>query len=124
MPKETLFPPPALHVPITIHKIPSILYYKAYKTFDPVLANLNNETNIKTVQAPVAEEVTISFPQPSTTILQYYNWPPRGTSPLYRHVTIDFGIPIFGSMEAIMDSGEIHMLKASNVIVQRNILHA
>ncbi|KAK4443268.1 oxalate oxidase GF-3.8 [Podospora aff. communis PSN243] len=115
---------PALQGPITTHEIPGMLYYEAYKTFDPAPVNLNHESDIKVIQERVAEEATISFPQPGATILRYCDWPPGGSSPLHRHVTIDFGIVIFGSIEAIMDSGETRMLKAGDVIVQRNTLHA
>jgi len=114
----------ALRGPITTHEIPGMLYYEAYKTFEPAPVNLNNESDIKAVQERVAEEAAIMFPKPGVTILRYCDWPPGGTSPLHRHETIDFGIVIFGSMEAIMDSGETQMLKAGDVIVQRNTLHA
>ncbi|KAK0742904.1 hypothetical protein B0T18DRAFT_439024 [Schizothecium vesticola] len=115
---------PALQGPLTTHEIPGMLYYEAYKTFDPAPVNLNNESDIKVIRERVAEEAAISFPKPGATILRYCDWPPGGSSPLHRHVTIDFGIVIFGSMEAIMDSGETRMLRAGDVIVQRNTLHA
>jgi quercetin dioxygenase-like cupin family protein len=113
----------ALRGPITTHEIPGMLYYEAYKTFEPAPVNLNNESDIKAIQERVAEEAAIMFPEPGVTILRYCDWPPGGTSPLHRHETIDFGIVIFGSIEAIMDSGETQMLKAGDVIVQRNTLH-
>lgn len=107
---------------LTTYNIPGMAYHEAYTTLDAPI-NLNDETDIKTVKALEPEEKTISFPSPGQTILRYCDWPPEGTSPLHRHETMDYGIVIHGQMEAIMDSGETRLMKAGDVLVQRNTLH-
>ena len=113
----------SLPVAVPTHEIPGMLYYEAYTTFQSPV-NLADEIDIKAVQANAPRETTPSFPKPGNTILRYCDWPPGGTSPLHRHETIDFGIMIHGEMEAIMDSGERRRLRAGDLIVQRNTLHA
>lgn len=107
---------------LTTYNIPGMAYHEAYTTLDAPI-NLNDETDIKMVKTLEPEEKNISFPSPGQTILRYCDWPPEGTSPLHRHETMDYGIVIHGQMEAIMDSGETRLMKAGDVLVQRNTLH-
>ncbi|KAK3356558.1 cupin domain protein [Lasiosphaeria hispida] len=105
------------------YEIPGMSFYEAYTTFEAPV-NMNDETDIKAIQSNKENEVNISFPKPGAVILRYCDWPPGGSSPLHRHETMDFGIVVRGEMEAIMDSGETRLLKAGDLLVQRNTLHA
>ncbi|KAK4451037.1 oxalate oxidase GF-3.8, partial [Podospora aff. communis PSN243] len=110
---------------LTTYEIPGMAYHEAYTLFQPLMnTNLSLESDILAVKANLPRESTISFPSPGGVILRYCDWPPGGSSPLHRHETIDFGIVIFGAMEAIMDSGETRVLKAGDCIVQRATMHA
>lgn len=113
----------ALPEVLPTYEIPGMLYYEAWTTFGAPV-NMTDEADIKAIQAHAAEESSVSFPKPGATILRYCDWPPGGSSPLHRHETFDFGIVTHGEMEAILDSGETRLLKAGDVIIQRNTLHA
>ncbi len=104
------------------YEIPGMHYYEAYTTFEAPI-KLQDEADIKAVHANTPNESTISFPKPGSTILRYCDWPPGGAAPLHRHETIDFGIVIFGSIEAFIDSGERRVLGPGDLMVQRNTMH-
>ena len=132
------FPPPNRHItthdpatgkaifsaalPSTLpaNAIPGMHFYEAYTTVKQPI-DLSDEQDIQTVQSIPSN--TITFPRPGGVILRYCDWPPLGSAPLHRHETIDFGIVIHGEVEAFMDSGESRLLRAGDVLVQRNTLH-
>ncbi|KAK0646786.1 hypothetical protein B0T16DRAFT_414248 [Cercophora newfieldiana] len=99
-----------------------MLYYEVYTSVTSPI-KLQDEADIRAIQANEPNESTISFPKPGNTILRYCDWPPGGSAALHRHETIDFGIVIHGSVEAIMEDGEKRVLGPGDVLVQRNTLH-
>ena len=110
--------------PVTSYEIPGMLYYEAWKKFEAGPPYLDCEADFDQIKVRENEDATIAFPKPGATYLRYCDWPPGGSSPLHRHETMDFGIVIHGQMEATMDSGDVRMLKAGDVIIQRNTMHA
>ncbi|KAK5655104.1 hypothetical protein OQA88_6003 [Cercophora sp. LCS_1] len=106
----------------TTHSIPGMLYHEMYTTTTSPI-NIQDESDIKAVKANEPNESTITFPSPGNTILRYCDWPPGGSAPLHRHETIDFGIVIHGSVEAITEDGQTRVLGPGDVLIQRNTMH-
>lgn len=52
------------------------------------------------------------------------DWASGADIPQHRTETVDFGIVVFGTIEAVLDSGETRLLRPGDIIVQRGTRHA
>lgn len=104
------------------HSIPGMLYHDIYTSFSSPI-NIQDDADLAALKANEPNESTISFPEPGNVVLRYCDWPPGGEAPLHRHESVDFGIVIFGSVEAVMEDGEKRVLGPGDVLVQRGTLH-
>jgi uncharacterized cupin superfamily protein len=58
------------------------------------------------------------------TVLRYVDFAPATTCMMHRTQSVDYGIIIEGTVEAIMDSGETRLMRRGDVMVQRATMHA
>ncbi|KAH8799723.1 hypothetical protein F5884DRAFT_905225 [Xylogone sp. PMI_703] len=61
---------------------------------------------------------------PGGTVLRYVDFAPGFESMMHRTQSLDYGIVLEGSIELILDSGEIQLLQRGDVCIQRGTNHA
>jgi len=61
---------------------------------------------------------------PGGTVLRIVDIAPGQTSPMHRTVSLDYGVVLEGTIELILDSGEVRTMKRGDVAVQRGTMHA
>jgi hypothetical protein len=58
------------------------------------------------------------------TVLRYVDFAPATTCMMHRTQSVDYGIVVEGTVEAIMDSEESRLMRRGDVMVQRATMHA
>jgi hypothetical protein len=58
------------------------------------------------------------------TVCRFVDFVPGSTPIMHRTVSLDYGVVIEGSMECILDSGEVRRMERGDVCVQRATNHA
>ena len=99
--------------------LPNTLAYDAFKTLSQPY-NMSDEADIAAYQA----HPPTYFPAVGETLVRYCDWAPGAEIPMHCSETIDFGVMLFGEMEAELDSGEKRVLRPGDLIVQRGTMHA
>jgi quercetin dioxygenase-like cupin family protein len=84
---------------------------------------LNEDADIKTHEAVMASK-NLGIVNPNGTVLRIVDFAPDYVSKMHRTKSIDYGIVLEGSMEAVMDSGAVQTLNRGDVVVQRSTNHA
>ena len=57
------------------------------------------------------------------TVLRIVDMPPGHMSPMHRTVSLDYCVCMGGSVELLLDSGEIRRLQTGDIVVQRGTMH-
>jgi quercetin dioxygenase-like cupin family protein len=84
--------------------------------------DLNSEADISSYSTHLQEPPGISLG--NGTVLRYVDFCPEAVAPMHRTLSLDYGVVIEGEVEAVLDSGEVKVLKRGDVLVQRGTLHA
>ncbi|EXJ86109.1 hypothetical protein A1O1_06478 [Capronia coronata CBS 617.96] len=61
---------------------------------------------------------------PGGTVLRVVDMAPGATSPMHRTVSLDYGVVLEGTVDLVLDSGEVRTMKRGDVAVQRGTNHA
>jgi quercetin dioxygenase-like cupin family protein len=100
---------------------PEMDFFVAYcNTFSPNLNNSADLADYKKVHEGPQPPLTI----PGGTILRVCNFAPGSTTAMHRTTSLDYGIVLEGEVELVLDSGEVRLLKAGDIAVQRGTMHA
>ncbi|KAF2102967.1 hypothetical protein NA57DRAFT_31442 [Rhizodiscina lignyota] len=85
--------------------------------------SLNNDEDIHKHQA-IMSSGDIGLVNPGGSVCRAVDFAPGPESMMHRTRSLDFGIVVYGSVEAILESGEKRIMKAGDVCVQRGTSHA
>ena len=58
------------------------------------------------------------------TVLRYVDFAPDYECMMHRTQSVDYGIVLEGTIESVLDSGEVQTMKRGDVMVQRATMHA
>lgn len=94
----------------------SIVY--ATSVFPP---NLNKEADIAAYKH-IANK-TVGLVNPHGTMLRCVDFSPGYVSGMHRTQSLDYGIVLEGSIDMILDSGEVQSMKRGDIAVQRGTMH-
>ncbi|KIJ31112.1 hypothetical protein M422DRAFT_36350 [Sphaerobolus stellatus SS14] len=100
-------------------KLVSQLNYQRMSA-DPFSADVTRKTN----EDPTKGEKLFQGSVNDGSVRMFVNFPPGASSPMHSTKSIDYGIVIEGEIELELDNGEKTVLKAGDVIVQRQTKHA
>lgn len=84
-------------------------------------ADLNNDADIARHEDFMTQN--IGLVSPNGTILRCVDFAPGYKCGMHRTQSLDYGIVMAGNIDMILDSGEMHRLKAGDVAVQRATNH-
>ncbi|CAK7217269.1 hypothetical protein SCUCBS95973_003090 [Sporothrix curviconia] len=90
-------------------------------TFPP---NLNDDTDLRSHEAFVAggdKGPTPSLVREGGTVCRVVDFCPGNVPAMHR---LDYGVVLEGTVELILDSGEVHTMRRGDVAVQRATMHA
>jgi len=93
----------------------------AYTTSFP--PDLNSNADVSAHDAKVASG-KLGLVSGGGTVLRYVDFGPGYTCMMHRTQSVDYGIVLEGSVEAVMDSGETRLMGRGDVMVQRATMHA
>lgn len=86
-------------------------------------ASLNDDVDVAKHKERM-ESGTLGLVNPNGTLLRMVDFAPGPQSLMHRTRSLDYGIVIHGTVEAILDSGEKRIMKAGDVCIQRGTSHA
>lgn len=89
-------------------------------TFPP---SLNDEADIRAHERLMASG-KLGLVQEGGTVCRFVDFQPSNTPAMHRTRSLDYGIVLEGTVEMILDSGEVRTLHRSDVVVQRATMHA
>lgn len=84
--------------------------------------DLNSEADISSYSAHLQKPPGIALP--NGTVLRYVDFCPEAIAPMHRTLSLDYGVVIEGEIEAVLDSGEVRVLRVGDTVVQRGTMHA
>ncbi|KIJ22661.1 hypothetical protein M422DRAFT_39977 [Sphaerobolus stellatus SS14] len=103
-----------------VESFPSGSNFQTVWLTDSVPADVTTKTN----EDPTKGEKLFQGPVNGGSTGMFVNFPPGASSPMHSTRSIDYGIVIEGEIELELDNGEKTVLKAGDVIVQRQTKHA
>ncbi|KAH8889559.1 hypothetical protein GQ53DRAFT_748262 [Thozetella sp. PMI_491] len=77
--------------------------------------------DVPTYQGYLAKNPGITVPGGS--VLRVVDIVPGGISPMHRTVSLDYGVVVEGTIELVLDSGEVKTLQRGDIAVQRGTMH-
>ncbi|CAK7233325.1 hypothetical protein SBRCBS47491_008570 [Sporothrix bragantina] len=83
--------------------------------------DLNNDADITAHEALLQKPMRLV--NESGTFLRCVDFAPSYKCAMHRTQSLDYGIVLTGSIDMLLDSGEVHSLKAGDVVVQRATNH-
>lgn len=83
---------------------------------------LSHGADVKTYQNHLKDPPGIMIP--GGTVLRFVDMPPGATSAMHRTVSLDYGVVLEGTIDLILDSGEVRSMKRGDVAIQRGTNHA
>ncbi|KAL1887317.1 hypothetical protein Sste5346_010299 [Sporothrix stenoceras] len=83
--------------------------------------NLNGDADIKSHDALL--KAPLSLVNPAGTILRCVDFCPSYKCAMHRTQSLDYGIVLAGTIDMVLDSGDVRHLKAGDVVVQRATNH-
>ncbi|CAK7211672.1 hypothetical protein SCUCBS95973_001194 [Sporothrix curviconia] len=84
-------------------------------------ADLNNDADIASHKALLGGNTGLV--SPNGTILRCVDFAPAYRCGMHRTQSLDYGIVMNGNIDMVLDSGEVHHMKAGDVAVQRATNH-
>lgn len=87
-------------------------------TFPP---DLNNDVDITTHEALMQKGTGLV--NPNGTVIRCVDFAPGYRCGMHRTQSLDYGIVLEGSIDMVLDSGEVHSMKRGDVAVQRATFH-
>lgn len=89
-------------------------------------ANLNDDADIHSHEAFVVEgkTKTPSLVREGGTVCRVVDLCPGNVPAMHRTRSLDYGVVLEGTVELILDSGEVHTMRRGDVAVQRATMHA
>jgi len=104
------------------HDDQTVGFNVAYTTseFPP---DLNDDKDIKAHEKLVASG-KIGLVNPRGTVCRMVDFGPGNDPLMHRTQSLDYGIVLEGSIEMVLDSGEVHLMHRGDVAVQRATMHA
>ncbi|KAK5456954.1 hypothetical protein LTS15_004734 [Exophiala xenobiotica] len=61
---------------------------------------------------------------PGGTVLRFVDMAPGSTSAMHRTVSLDYGVVLEGTVDLVLDSGEVRTMRRGDVAIQRGTNHA
>ncbi|KAM0261410.1 hypothetical protein ACHAQJ_002263 [Trichoderma viride] len=85
--------------------------------------SLHNDDDI-TIHKKIIDSGSIGLVNPGGTVLRMVDFAPGPQSMMHRTRSLDYGIVVHGTVEAIMESREKRLMKPGDVCIQRGTSHA
>ncbi|OAA56304.1 Cupin, RmlC-type [Niveomyces insectorum RCEF 264] len=89
-------------------------------TFPP---SLNGDADVREHEKTMASG-TLGLVQKGGTVCRVVDFRPANRPAMHRTRSLDYGIVLEGSVEMILDSGEVRALRRGDIVVQRGTMHA
>lgn len=86
-------------------------------------ASLNDDVDIKK-HDDLTRSRTLGLVNKNGTVARMVEFAPGYECIMHRTKSIDYGVCVEGSVELLLDSGEVQVMHRSDVVVQRGTLHA
>ncbi|KAH7361586.1 hypothetical protein B0T11DRAFT_279211 [Plectosphaerella cucumerina] len=86
-------------------------------------ASLNSDEDIKTHDRLIASG-TLGLVNKNGTVARMVEFAPGYECLMHRTTSIDYGVCLEGSIELVLDSGDVQVMHRSDVVVQRGTIHA
>ncbi|KAM3418558.1 hypothetical protein BST61_g4535 [Cercospora zeina] len=86
-------------------------------------ADLNADADVTLHQEKLASG-KLGLVSGGGTVLRYVDFAPDYECMMHRTQSVDYGIVIEGTVESVLDSGEVQVMKRGDVMVQRATMHA
>ncbi|PIB00875.1 hypothetical protein CB0940_00540 [Cercospora beticola] len=86
-------------------------------------ADLNNDADVTVHQEKISSG-KLGLVSGGGTVLRYVDFAPHYECMMHRTQSVDYGIVIEGTIESVLDSGEVQVMKRGDVMVQRATMHA
>ncbi|PPJ53476.1 hypothetical protein CBER1_00411 [Cercospora berteroae] len=86
-------------------------------------ADLNNDADVTAHQEKLSSG-KLGLVSGGGTVLRYVDFAPDYECMMHRTQSVDYGIVIEGTIESVLDSGEVQVMKRGDVMVQRATMHA
>ncbi len=67
---------------------------------------------------------SVGLTLPGGSVLRVIDMVPGKRSPMHRTNSLDYGIVIAGSIELELDDGEVTLVEAGDIVIQRGTIHA
>jgi len=83
--------------------------------------DLNEDADIKSYESLMSKGTGLV--NPGGTVLRTVDFAPGYRCGMHRTQSLDYGIVLLGSIDMVLDSGEVHHMKAGDVAVQRATQH-
>jgi hypothetical protein len=100
---------------------PDLSMSVGYTTTFP--ADLNHDADMTAHDAKLASGA-LGLVSAGGTVLRYVDFAPATTCMMHRTQSVDYGIVVEGTVEALMDGGDRRLLRRGDVMVQRATKHA
>jgi quercetin dioxygenase-like cupin family protein len=71
----------------------------------------------------ITHNTDITSIHPNGVTFRRVDIPPKSGYPMHRTLSLDYGVVVAGTVELILESGEMRTLKAGDTIVQRATVH-
>jgi hypothetical protein len=86
-------------------------------------ASLKDDKDLKTHDALTASG-KLGLVNPHGTVCRMVDFAPNSEPLMHRTQSLDYGIVLEGTVEMVLDSGEVKVMKRGDVAVQRATMHA
>ena len=93
----------------------------AYTTSFP--ANLNEDADVSAHEKKMADG-SMGLVSGGGTVLRYVDFAPGYECMMHRTLSLDYGIVLEGTIESVLDSGEVKVMRRGDVMVQRATMHS
>lgn len=86
-------------------------------------ASLDDDEDIKAHQ-DLKSSGKLGLVRPGGTVCRMVDFGPGNNPMMHRTQSLDYGVVLEGSIEMLLDSGEVHTLNKGDVAIQRATMHA
>jgi hypothetical protein len=84
--------------------------------------NINDDADIA-INDRILAAKSLGFVQKGGTVCRIVDFAPQNDTMMHRTQSLDFGVILEGSIELVLDSGDVKILHRGDVAVQRSTMH-
>ncbi|KAL5340408.1 hypothetical protein BJX70DRAFT_396917 [Aspergillus crustosus] len=110
--------------PLPVTHIPDGADFSLAYTTSTIPASFTNDTDIPTYASYLEPGNAPGLSISTGSVCRIVDMTPNALSPMHRTVSLDYGVVLEGTVELVLDSGEIRVMNRGDVAVQRGTMHA